>query len=422
MADKIKRLLYISNRIFWPPMGGHEVEVFHYCRGLHEKYGYEIDVYAFDEAHKVKNQKTPSFLNDIYFSDRISINTKVYNVILKSFLSKEKWPIQNALYYSKKNALNITELVNKKEYDVIIVDMIRLATYYPAISEFKCKKILDIDDTLSKRYKRQLKAITSKTSIAGQYNKKLPRVVQKIIQSSLVKKVVLKMEIPRMEMAEKKYSELFDRVIFVSPIETNEFNKKYRTNKAVTVSLGVDYPFFSEKLPVKKDDGKVTFVGNMETPANADSVRYIIDQVLPNSRMIKNIVFVGKCPESLREEYEKNEKVFFTGKVDDLRMYVEGGMVFLAPIAYGTGIKTKILEAMAMGMPVVTNSIGAEGIPGVNGKHWYVSNDSKEIAHFVDDLLMSQDMCDEIGKNAQKFVEATYQWDIIFEQFKELGL
>lgn len=230
------------------------------------------------------------------------------------------------------------------------------------------------------------------------------------------------MEIPRMEMAEKKYSELFDRVIFVSPIETNEFNKKYRTNKAVTVSLGVDYPFFSEKLPVKKDDGKVTFVGNMATPANADSVRYIIDQVLPNSRMIKNIVFVGKCLESLREEYEKNEKVFFTGKVDDLRMYVEGGMVFLAPIAYGTGIKTKILEAMAMGMPVVTNSIGAEGIPGVNGKHWYVSDDSKEIAHFVDDLLMSQDMCDEIGKNAQKFVEATYQWDIIFEQFKELGL
>lgn len=206
-------------------MGGHEVEVFHYCRGLHEKYGYEIDVYAFDEAHKVKNQKPPSFLNDIYFSDRISLNTKVYNVILKSFLSKEKWPIQNALYYSEKNALNITELVNKKEYDVIIVDMIRLATYYPAISEFKCKKILDIDDTLSKRYKRQLKAITSKTSIAGQYNEKLPRVVQKIIQSSLVKKVVLKIEIPRMEMAEKKYSELFDRMIFVSPIETNEFNK-----------------------------------------------------------------------------------------------------------------------------------------------------------------------------------------------------
>ena len=127
----------------------------------------------------------------------------------------------------------------------------------------------------------------------------------------------------------------------------------------MTVSLGVAYPFFSEKLPVKKDDGKVTFVGNMATPANADSVRYIIDQVLPNSRMIKNIVFVGKCPESLREEYEKNEKVFFTGKVDDLRMYVEGGMVFLAPIAYGTGIKTKILEAMAMGMPVFTNSIGS---------------------------------------------------------------
>ena len=47
-----KKLLYISNRIFWPPMGGHEVEMFHYCRGLHESCGYDIDVYVFDDIAK----------------------------------------------------------------------------------------------------------------------------------------------------------------------------------------------------------------------------------------------------------------------------------------------------------------------------------------------------------------------------------
>lgn len=179
----------------------------------------------------------------------------------------------------------------------------------------------------------------------------------------------------------------------MSPIETDEFNKKYNTNKAVTVSLGVDYPYFSEELSVKKDNGRVTFVGNMATPANADSVRYIIDQVLPKSKNIKSLFFVGNCPESLREEYRENNKVHFTGKVDDLRIHVEQGMVFLAPIAYGTGIKTKILEAMAMGMPVVTNSIGSEGIPGVNGQHWYVSDDPKKIAQYADELLISSQKC-----------------------------
>ena len=72
-------------------------------------------------------------------------------------------------------------------------------------------------------------------------------------------------------------------------------------------------------------------------------------------------------------EFDTNKIVHFSGKVSDLRGEVKKGMVFLAPIAYGTGIKTKILEAMAMEMPVVTNSVGAEGIPGVNGKHWCAS-------------------------------------------------
>lgn len=417
-----KKLLYISNRIFWPPMGGHEVEVFHYCRGLHEKFGYKIDVFAFDDIKKTENKEKPPFLNDVYYSDRITALTKLHNILCKSFVAKEKWPIQNSLYYSKKNANNIKELIKEKDYDVIIVDMIRLATYYSAISNFECKKILDIDDTLSKRYKRQLHALTSKTSIAGQYNEKLPLFIQKILQSPAVKKLVLKIEIPRMELAEKRYADLFDRVIFVSPIETDEFNKKYQTNKAVTVSLGVDYPYFSKEIPVNKDKGRVSFVGNMATPANADSVRYIINQVLPHSKNISSIVFVGNCPDSLREEYCNNNKVIFTGKVDDLRIYVEEGMVFLAPIAYGTGIKTKILEAMAMGMPVVTNSIGAEGINGINGQHWFVSDDPIEIARYTDELLTSKHMCDEMGSKARKFVENFYQWDIIFEQFRELGL
>lgn len=93
--------------------------------------------------------------------------------------------------------------MNNNNYDAVIVDMIRLATYYPAIESFKCKKILDIDDTLSKRYKRQIKAITNKTIIAGQYNNKLPVILQKVLQSAEIKKLVLNIEIPRMELAEK---------------------------------------------------------------------------------------------------------------------------------------------------------------------------------------------------------------------------
>lgn len=107
-----KRLLYISNRIFWPPMGGHEAETYHYCRGLHEKYGYLIDVYAFDSEDKLKSVRKPEFLREVFLAKPIKKITKINNLVFKSFLSEKKWPLQNALYYSKENA----NLIRKKNY------------------------------------------------------------------------------------------------------------------------------------------------------------------------------------------------------------------------------------------------------------------------------------------------------------------
>lgn len=417
-----KRLLYISNRIFWPPMGGHEAETYHYCRGLHEKYGYLIDVYAFDSEDKLKSVRKPEFLREVFLAKPIKKITKINNLVFKSFLSEKKWPLQNALYYSKENANLIRQKIINNKYDLIIVDMIRLASYFDSFKDLKCKKILDIDDTLSKRYERQLNAITKKTNIAGQYNSKLPLLFQKLLEAPGLKKVILKLEIPRMRKAEEYYSKLYDNVIFVSALETKEFNCRYKTEKSVTVSLGVDYPFYSEDIEVSKVDGRVTYVGNLFTSANADSVRMIINNILPKSKNVKEIMFIGKCPDNLKKEFQMKENVIFTGEVDDLRRYVKSGMVFLTPIAYGTGIKTKILEAMAMKMPVVTNSIGAEGIHARNNEHWYVSDNYDELARKIDELLLNEDLRKKMGENSQKFVKDFFQWDIVFEQFKKLNL
>lgn len=415
-----KKLLYISSRVFWPPMGGHEVEIYHYCRGLHEKYGYTVDVYAFDSADKLDGVKQPNFLNKVILAKKIGSAEKVGNLLYRTLI--KGWPIQNSLYYSTENAKEISSILNNGNYDVVIVDMIRLATYFEAVKGSSCKKILDIDDTLSKRYKRQLNAITENTNIAGQYHERLPGFLQKLLGSSFIKRAVLKFEIPRVEKAEKNYSDLYDKVIFVSPLETDEFNNKYHTDKAVTVSLGVDYPYFSEELDVEKCQNTATFVGNMATPANADSVRYIAREVIPKCRNLDKLICVGNCPNDLRNELKDNKKVVFTGKVDDLRSHVKRGIVFLAPIAYGTGIKTKILEAMAMEMPVITNSIGAEGIHAINGKHWYVSDDALEIAKYLDGLMENPELCASMGMTSKEFVRDYFQWDIIFEQFEKLGL
>ena len=417
-----KKLLYICNRVFWPPMGGHEVEMFHYCRGLHEQFGYTIDVYIFDDKGKIDFEKKPSFLNDIIVSETIKRTEKISNIIKKSLLTKKPLPLQCSLYYSLNNQKKISITVKDGNYDVIIVDMVRLAPYYCAFTDSKAKKILDIDDTLSKRYKRQLLSLDEKTTIAGQYNERLPVFFQKLLNSKFVKKCVLKFEIPRMEKAEEYFGKVYDNVIFVSPIETDEFNSKYPGNKAVTVAMGVDYKYFSQNVDVDVEKGVASFVGNMKTAANIDSVRMIINEIIPHSRLLKRIDFIGGCLDSLQKEFEDNPKVRFTGRVDDLRPFVKSSELFLSPLAYGTGIKTKILEAMAMGMPVVTNSIGAEGIAAQNQEHWLVSDDAQQLGKYIDFILENRKLGSKMGKNACEFIEKYYQWEYVFSQFSRLNL
>ena len=417
-----KKILFICNRIFWPPLNGHEIAIYNYCIGLHKEYSYDVDAYIFDQNSNKNIAPKPDFLNDVFFSVNIETLNKICNLIFRSFLSREKLPLQSALFISRKNSERIRTLVKKNAYDAVFVDMIRLAPYYESICDSKCKKIFYMEDVLSKRYKRQLKAMNSNTNVAGIYYKRLPVFIQQMLSSVLIKKLVLKLEIKRTERAEKRYFELYDKVVFVSEIETEEFNKKYCTDKAVTVSLGVDHGYYSQDLNVKKISGRAVFVGNFATPANADSIRMIAKDILPLCKNLKSFVCVGKCPEEIIDEFKDIEKINFTGMVEDLRPYVEEGTVFLAPLAYGTGIKTKILEAMSMGLPVITNSIGAEGIWAENGSHWIVSDNPEEIAQHVDELMDSQEKCDEIGRNAKKFIEENFQWDIIFKQFKKLGL
>ncbi len=416
-----KSILYLCTRVFWPHYDGHSSEMYHYCRGLNQKLGYEIDTYIFDEVTPEQQNQKPSFIREVTSGEPISPVTKVGNILKYSLLGTEAWPLQCSLYYSAENTKKVTKLLSEHHYDVILVDMVRLAPYINACNQYKGLKVLDIDDTLSKRYARQERVIDNKTTVAGQYNQKLPKFLQKLLTAKCLKRAVLRFEISRMQWAEKHYADLYDKVIFVSDLETRDFNKKHHTDKAVTVTLGVDYAYFSEEMGVEKEAGTVSFVGNMGSAANADSLRMIAKNILPLCQNIKKCYIIGHCPEALKQELSDCEKLEFLGKVPDLRIYVKKTEVFLAALAYGTGIKTKILEAMAMGMPVVTNDIGAEGIAANRENDFVVANTYNDIASAVDNLLQDEKMRQKLGENGQAYTKANCQWEAIWEEFHKAG-
>ena len=131
---------------------------------------------------------------------------------------------------------------------------------------------------------------------------------------------------------------------------------------------------------------------------------------------------VGRYPETVGAEYKENRRIRLLGKVQDIRPVIQSTQVFVAPILYGSGIKTKIVEAMAMGMPVVTNAIGAEGMDVMDGRELLLAETPDGIAQAVERLMQDETLRLELGERAQAYVRANHDWREIQKVFGEMGL
>lgn len=423
VESKRKRLLFLSTRIFWKMEGGHQYEIYHYLRGLDKVYGYDIFVYTFVEDKKRENNiNIPDFVKEVRYAKSIGIIDIFKNGIVHALGGKHSWPIQNMLFYSKKNEKAIRQYVLDIHPDVVYVDMTRLATYIKAFETESCLKVLGYDDLLSERYRRQKAVKSDNENIAGAYSDRIPPKIARLQKIGYIKNMVLSFEAKRMEQFELKIADHFDCGIFVSSIECKKFNQKLGREMAFAVSMGVDYNYQSADVSFKEIPNSLSYVGNMKTAANYETVTFIINEVLPKIKSKFTFYVIGTCPDELKQKYSGKTNIIFTGRVDDLRMSIRATTLFLAPIAFGTGIKTKILEAFAMGMPVITNSVGIEGIEAENGKHCFIADNPTEIASFVDLLLECQEKRKELAVNAQQLAKEKYQWEENWKGFAKAGL
>ncbi len=420
----MKKLLFVTTRRFWPVDSGRKLTLYHYCRGLYEIYGYEIYIYSFLEAGQTPEnaEPTPCFIKEVVYSNKIGSAEKIKNIISKTIFRKDKFPFQCSLFYSKKNFISISEFADKIRPDTVIVDMVRLAPYYYSFRNINCKKILDMDDVLSLRYERQAQNKVSEANFLGNYGKEVSSGINRILNLRIFKNAFLKFESKLMKKAEEKYTLLYDNIILVSEKEAEYVNKATGTEKAIAIPVGVDYDYLSENIDVKAINNSLSFMGNLNVAANVDSLDIIIRKILPVIENEVTLIVIGTCSEEIESKYKDVKNVEFTGRVDDFRSYIKTSKVFLSPIAYGSGIKTKILEAMAMGMPVVTNSIGAEGLDVKDGRELIVKDDYTEIVSAVKELLNNEALRKDLGERGQKFVQQYHDWNVVYKVFMEMGM
>ena len=129
-------------------------------------------------------------------------------------------------------------------------------------------------------------------------------------------------------------------------------------------------------------------------------------------------VIVGNKPSDELKKYE-SDNVIITGFVQDIQPYFSSAMCLAAPIQAGAGVKVKILEAMAMGVPVLTNNIGIEGIEVDDGIHYYHCETPEDYNGKIRYIIQNRDEAEKVAQNALKFINDNYNLKNSFKEYSE---
>ena len=212
--------------------------------------------------------------------------------------------------------------------------------------------------------------------------------------------------------AEKKLLAAFDASIVVSDKEYHAMKMLCPEARCITVPNGVDIDFF-KPLAISEEWPSLVFVGYMSSHPNVDAITYFHSQVydtlkqrFPNLK----VFVVGQNPPPAVRALAKDPSICVTGFVEDVRPYVARASVVIAPFVSGMGIKNKVLEAMAMGKPVVTTSIGVRGINATHGDHLCFADSPLKFADHVEALLLDKPKRRRIGHQAREFVMKHHSW------------
>jgi glycosyltransferase involved in cell wall biosynthesis len=202
-------------------------------------------------------------------------------------------------------------------------------------------------------------------------------------------------------------------VLTVSEDDRRAFGEYLPIEKITAIPTGVDLEYFRPEQRSGSNDTLV-FTGAMDWMPNEDAILYFCSNILPLIREkapeVKLRVVGRKPGKRIAALQEADARLEVTGTVDDIRPHVRDASVYIVPLRIGGGTRLKIFEAMAMGMAVVSTTIGAEGLPVVHGEHLLLADTPEAFANATLTVLTQPLLRERLSRAARALVEERYDW------------
>jgi glycosyltransferase involved in cell wall biosynthesis len=230
-----------------------------------------------------------------------------------------------------------------------------------------------------------------------------------------------------------RYEELVCRsarkIIAVSAADTAAMRRLYGATSVSSIPTGVDIDYFAPPraptlVPTLAPPLDLVFAGAMDWRPNIDGIGWFARQVLPLIRARRpdcSLAIVGRNPApEVRALASGGGRIQVTGTVDDVRPYLWDSAVAIVPLRIGGGTRLKIYEAMAAKIPVVSTTLGAEGLDVRDGENIALADSPAQFAEACLDLLADSGARRRMAANAWEMVAACYSWEVVSRQFEKL--
>ena len=389
------RILWLGHNLAYPPKGGPLQRNYNLLREAAKEH--EVHALLFDQPASRPQGITPQ--DCVQALSKFCASVDWVPLPIDSFGGRY-WRAINGLVTgqpyefrwlrSKEMVKRLQRLVSRVQFDVVHADTLGLSPYVSLVP--RAGTVLNHHDIESALVRRRAAH-----------------------ERNVLSRAFWSQEAAHLLLAERRWCPTFDVNVVVSEDEGQLVKPSCGNSAICVVPNGVDVQYFTPR----PDPGgaRLLFCGRLDQMANRGAITYFFQSIWPelSGRMGHlEIDVVGKNPPAwLMELSQRDQRVHVPGFVDDVRPYFQKATVFVCPITDGGGTRLKILDALAMGMPIVSTSFAASGLALLDELHLLLADTPEDFIAQIARLLMDEGLRHRLALEAAGIAKETYSWNTI---------
>ena len=386
------KILFLCHRLPYPPKRGGKIRPFNMIRRLSQRHDVTVCTVARSEAEQHDGLALREHCAELHVA-RIGPAVGWGRFALHGLGT---YPGTFGYFWSPELARRVNHLLATRAFGAVLVHCSSMGPY--VAHHTGCRKVMDYGDADSEKWMEYARRTPPPLSWG------------------------FAVEAAKVRRWERWLGERFDACSVISPRERDVLSGYVRRPIEV-IPNGVDLDYFAPRGDVPPRPRRLVFTGNMSYRPNVDAVRHLCAEILPRIRREVpdvELYIVGMDPSAAVRALADPPRVVVTGRVDDVRPFFEAATVAVAPLRLARGLQNKVLEAMAMRVPVVASPAAHHGISAVAGRDLLVGDGPAEFAQAVVTLLREPATRERVARAGRAAVEENHAWSRLLERLETL--